>query len=409
MIAPFGTKSPPRPFCRVRRKGISSVREWNPALCRKEKGKMSEYQCHPHPDAHLEARALPWPHSGWTTASLWATLWLSSRGILQKLCRTFRTRDFLRHIAGQPHVTISDFSAINGLLPSSSFQEARFWSPVWTAWFNASARISWKSRFQSRIERAIVDGEIERNLIALGQTHPLIESRKKVSPAVPRPNSPLDNIQSKNDSVKSPFPKSDFPHVDEDIRIFSWNIALLRRWNNKEIFQSRAVRPMTPPFQPWQPMAKVQLRFCAHVHRVGPVWGLFSTFVVGANWRIDIVVPIPGGSLLWEFVVVMCVWSGPLHGESNQITHWWNGRPDDRWDTKSKVCKNSVRVLGRWSVASGGTSRRVNCPGIGMWGEMWLSFRSSLPVQGHKFTISMQLPVRYSESAENCRLGPKEV
>jgi hypothetical protein len=74
-----------------------------------------------------------------------------------------------------------------------------------------------------------VDGDFEWDLIVLAEELPLIESLKKMSSTVFRPTFAVDDVHFEGDSVKSASPKSGFPCVGEDIGIFSWNVALLRR------------------------------------------------------------------------------------------------------------------------------------------------------------------------------------
>jgi hypothetical protein len=90
------------------------------------------------------------------------------------------------------------------------------------------ARISENSKFDSRIDRTIVVVDFEWNLIVLAKELPLIDSLKKISSTVPGSNFPVNNVHSEDDYVRFASPKSDFPCVDEDIGIFSWNGTLLR-------------------------------------------------------------------------------------------------------------------------------------------------------------------------------------
>jgi hypothetical protein len=69
---------------------------------------------------------------------------------------------------------------------------------------------------------------------------PQIESLRKLSLLALRLNFPVDNVHFEGDSVKFASPKSGFPYANEDIRIFSWNVAFLRPGNHKEILKVRA-------------------------------------------------------------------------------------------------------------------------------------------------------------------------
>jgi hypothetical protein len=55
---------------------------------------------------------------------------------------------------------------------------------------------------------------------------PWIERLRKMSFLVLHQNFPVDIGHSEGDSVKFASPKSGFPYTDEDIKIFSWNVAL---------------------------------------------------------------------------------------------------------------------------------------------------------------------------------------
>jgi hypothetical protein len=50
----------------------------------------------------------------------------------------------------------------------------------------------------------------------------------KMSSTTSPANFSVNNGHSEEDPVKSDSPKSDFPDIDEDIEIFSWNVMRLR-------------------------------------------------------------------------------------------------------------------------------------------------------------------------------------
>jgi hypothetical protein len=66
-----------------------------------------------------------------------------------------------------------------------------------------------------------------------------IESLKKMWSTVLCPSFPIDSVHSEGESIKPASPKSGLKYIDEDIRMFSWNVALLRWWNKKERCNSR--------------------------------------------------------------------------------------------------------------------------------------------------------------------------